>query len=57
MKFHQLAVGQKFKFNNVVYTKIEPQKVSCCKTLSALNMETNQKVMVKPNDEVEIVTE
>lgn len=57
MKFSEIAVGQQFKINNVLHTKIEPQKISCCKTLSALNLETNQKVMVKPNDIVELVTE
>ena len=57
MKFHELAVGQKFKVNDITYTKIEPQKVSCCKTLNALNVDNNQKTMIKPNDTVEIVTE
>ena len=57
MTFAELAVGQKFKFNNIVYTKTEPQKVSCCKTLNAVNLDNNQKAMIKPNDTVELVTE
>lgn len=57
MKFSEVTVGQKFKANNITYIKTEPQKVSCCKTLNAMNPENNQKVMIKPNDEVEIVTE
>lgn len=57
MTFAEVSVGQKFKFNNIVYTKTEPQKVSCCKTLNAVNLENNQKVMIKPNDVVELVTE
>lgn len=57
MKFAEVTIGQKFKFNNLVLTKTEPQKVSCCKTLNAINLETNEKIMVKPYEEVEIVTE
>ena len=57
MTFAEVSVGQNFKFNNIVYTKTEPQKVSCCKTLNAVNLENNQKVMIKPNDVVELVTE
>lgn len=56
MKFSELAVGDQFKYKDVVYTKVEPQKVSCCKTLNALNIANNQKVMIKPIDEVEKVT-
>jgi len=57
MTFAELTVGQKFKFNNITYSKAEPQKVSCCKTLNAVNLENNQKVMIKPNDVVELVNE
>lgn len=52
MKFSELAVGDKFIHNGVTYTKTEPKKVSCCKTFNALNLSNNQKVMVKPIDEV-----
>lgn len=57
MTFAELSVGQKFKINNIVYTKTEPHRVSCCKTLNATTVENNQKVMIKPNDVVELVTE
>lgn len=57
MTFAELTVGQKFKYNNTTYTKTEPQKVSCCKTLNAVNLDNNEKVMIKPNDAVELVTE
>lgn len=57
MKFSELATGDQFKYKNILYTKVEPQKVSCCKTLNALNLSDNKKIMVKPNDEVEKVTE
>jgi hypothetical protein len=55
MKFSELAVGDQFKYKNVLYTKTQPQKVSCCKTLNAVNLSNNQKVMVKPVEEVEKV--
>lgn len=57
MKFSELQVGQRFTSNGFEYTKIEPQKVSCCKTLNAINLVDNNKVMIKPDVEVEVVAE
>jgi len=57
MKFSEVAVGQKFKWNDAEYTKTEAVKVSCCKSLNAVKLENNEKVMVRPNDEVELVQE
>lgn len=57
MQFNELSVGQKFKINGVEYEKTNPQKVSCCKTLNAVNTGNNEKVMIKPIQEVELVTE
>lgn len=56
MKFSELAVGDQFKYKDVLYTKVQPQKVSCCKTLNAVNLSNNQKVMIKPVETVEKVT-
>lgn len=56
MKFSELSVGDQFKYKDVLYTKVEPQKVSCCKTLNAVNLSNNQKVMIKPIEVVEKVT-
>lgn len=56
MKFSELAIGTQFKVNDIAYTKVEPQKVSCCRTLNAVNLLTNEKVMIKPNDVVEVVS-
>jgi len=55
MKFSQLAVGEQFIYKNTTYTKTEPQKISCCKTLNAINLSNNQKVMIKPIENVEKV--
>lgn len=57
MKFNDVQVGQKFTLNNVEYTKTEPQKVSCCKTLNAIKTENSEKFMIRPNQEVTLVTE
>lgn len=57
MKFSELHVGQKFMSNGIEYTKIEPQKVSCCKTLNAINLADNNKTMIKPDTDVEVVAE
>lgn len=57
MKFSELAVGQKCKFNGTEYQKTEPQKVSCCKTLNAVRTDNNEKAMIRPTQEVELVTE
>jgi hypothetical protein len=52
MKFSELAVGDQFTYKNTTFTKTQPQKVSCCKTLNAVNLSNNQKVMIKPIEEV-----
>lgn len=56
MKFSDLKVGDQFTYKNVQYTKIQPQKISCCKVLNALNISNNQKVMIKPIENVEKVS-
>jgi hypothetical protein len=56
VKFSELAVGDQFKYKDVLYTKVQPQKVSCCKTLNAVNLSNDQKVMIKPVETVEKVT-
>lgn len=54
MKFHELAVGEKFKFNNREYVKIPEVKVSCCKVKHNCEIiDNNEKVVLKPLDEVE----
>lgn len=55
MKFSELSVGDQFVYKNITYTKTEPQKISCCKTLNAINLSNNQKVMIKPIENVEKV--
>lgn len=51
-QFKDILVGERFSFNNETYTKIEEERVSCCKVLNALQESNNEKVMIKPLDEV-----
>ena len=54
MKFHELAVGERFKFNNVEYTKIAEVRVSCCKVKeNCQELVSGTKAVLKPMDEVE----
>lgn len=55
VKFSTLAVGDQFIFNGKTFSKIQQKKVSCCKVLNAVNLENNEKVMLRPIDIVEKV--
>lgn len=53
--FKDLQEGAVFTYNSVQYTKISPQKVSCCTTINACETnDSNKKIMVKPITEVVI---
>lgn len=54
MKFHEVAVGDKFKFNNREYIKIPEVRLSCCKIKeNCEEVGSNAKAALKPMDEVE----
>lgn len=53
MKFHELAVGERFLFNNKEYTKIEEVRLSCCKIKENCQASGGEKTVLKPMDEVE----
>lgn len=56
MKFFEVSVGQKFRFNNQEYVKIPEVKVSCCKVQHNAELTgSSEKVVLKPMDEVEVV--
>lgn len=59
MRFHELAVGEKFKFNNQEYVKIPEIRISCCKIKENAQCVANStKAVLKPMDEVEkVITE
>jgi hypothetical protein len=53
--FKDIAVGEKFKHNNKVYTKIEHEKITCCKFFNAIEDGTNVKIGVRLQHAVEPV--
>ena len=54
-QFDELAVGAVFTFNNKEYTKMQPEKVSCCRSLNAAEVPNPSiKIFVRPQDEVEV---
>jgi hypothetical protein len=56
MLFKDLEVGSQFNYKSGTYTKIPPEKISCCKSLNAVNLETKEKIMVPPKEDVEVTT-
>jgi hypothetical protein len=56
MKFHELAVGDKFKFNNQEYIKTQEVRLNCCKIKENCQVvSSGAKAALKPLDEVEKV--
>lgn len=54
MKFHELSVNDKFRFNNQEYRKITEVRASCCRVKENCELLSNkQKAVLKPGDEVE----
>ncbi len=54
MKFHELAVGERFRFNNQEYTKVPEVRVSCCKVGHNCQLVgSEEKAVLKPLDEVD----
>lgn len=55
VQFHTLAVGTKFTHEGVEYIKIEPVRVSCCRSLNAAVAANPQsQTFIVPVTEVEI---
>lgn len=52
--FKDLNIGEKFSYNNEIYTKVEDERISCCKVLNALKEINNEKVMITPLQEVQV---
>lgn len=57
-QFKDLAVNDTFIINGMSYKKIEEKRVSCCRSINACGVsDENNKIQVKPLDEVEVVNE
>lgn len=54
-KFSELSIGNRFIMNNVEYTKSQPIKISCCKSVNAfVASQPGNKIFVQPNQEVKV---
>lgn len=56
-RFVDIAVGTKFKVENKEYTKIQDERISCCKLFNAvLSADPTKKHFIVPITEVEVVS-
>jgi len=53
--FSEVALGQRFVYQNMEYIKIEQKRISCCKFTNCHAVgNTNQKIGIKPAETVEV---
>lgn len=59
MKFYEIPVGTKFTVQdhqNTVFSKVKEERISCCKVkVNALNESTQEQIVFKPMQDVEVV--
>jgi hypothetical protein len=54
-QFKDISVDEKFKLNDVEYTKINAVKISCCKSINAQQVaDPNNRTFVQPLTEVDV---
>ena len=55
MKFFELAIGDKFSLNGMVYEKVKEERISCCKVgrNAVIYGDDTSKVVIKPLEDVE----
>lgn len=54
-KFMDVDVGAQFKIGDINYTKIQDERISCCKVNNAVKSDDpNSKIQVLPITEVEV---
>lgn len=57
-RFVDIPVGTKFTFESNTYVKIQDERINCCKVNNAtLASDPNQKLMIKPISDVQVVEE
>ena len=52
--FKELNNSDTFKYNNIMWTKIPAEKISCCTTINAVSIDGKHKTYVQPNINVEV---
>lgn len=54
VRFKSLAIGEKFRYNDMVWIKVHPVKKSCCKVLYNAHVDGNLDVRQVFQPEVEV---
>lgn len=52
--FGSLAVNSTFVYNGVPYVKTETVRVSCCKTVNAVNSQSSERVYISDDTSVQV---
>lgn len=52
--FHTVPIDSEFTLNGKRYTRIAKQKISCCTSVNAQLVETQQKIHIPTNTKVEV---
>ncbi len=54
-KFNDVENNTVFKINGMEYTKVPTVKVSCCKSINAIQVDnTNNRTFIQPSTDVEV---
>jgi len=55
IQFKDVSIGKEFLFDTLMYVKIPPEKLNCCKSYNASLKDTpTKKIIVHPQTYVEI---
>lgn len=59
IRYSQVKLGQKIKYNNKIYTKVKPVKKSCCVVLyNSISVDDESiKITISPHTMIEIINE
>lgn len=55
--FNEVQENHNFTLNGEIYTKIVTEKVSCCRSVNALKISNNEKILVNADQQVEVSDE
>lgn len=54
-KFHEVENNTTFKINGMDYTKVPVVKISCCKSINAVQVDNEKnRLYIQPSTEVEV---
>jgi hypothetical protein len=55
-QFKDLEVGEKFIYNDVTFIRVLDERISCCKVLNSENIDTKEKTMILPLENVKVIS-